>query len=363
MTDVEVGAPLGRRNRLGTALVCFVAFAPLAVLGITASRLDPAVELGLSRQADARLVGAVAYRPESLLNVTVSPTWGEPSEVLSPSESGTVTAVEMETGVAIVEGDVLYRVDAKIRRAHGGEPFYRPIGPGVSGPDVQILREFLVSAGFLDPSEIDGETFSASMRSAVRSMSEESSRFRTTWFDPNWTVWIPANFEVPIEIELQKGLQIAAGQRIAIAEAPLKTVRVAKETGEPILPDTAGLWTVVAGTEFLDGLTLPFPSESELAALASIFRAMPDRTSSLNLRLNRSDGPGGYLVPSTAIRTRADGTVCIVTASGSNDFQATAIDIAEGGPSGSVFVAAGLEGNEMVVENLGMVESLDDLCL
>ncbi|MEN8040689.1 MAG: peptidoglycan-binding domain-containing protein [Actinomycetota bacterium] len=80
---------------------------------------------------------------------------------------GTVTSIDVEAGVSVSPGDVLYTVGLRpVMVAEGAVPSFRDLSYRSDGPDVAQLQELLAVGGFFED-EIDG-VFGRSTRAAVK---------------------------------------------------------------------------------------------------------------------------------------------------------------------------------------------------
>ena len=79
---------------------------------------------------------------------SVTVTMLNPPAAVAPAWSGTVTATPGAVGAAVRQGDPLVEVDGvAVRAIVSAKPFYRPLVLGDSGPDVIALRSALRAVG------------------------------------------------------------------------------------------------------------------------------------------------------------------------------------------------------------------------
>jgi peptidoglycan hydrolase-like protein with peptidoglycan-binding domain len=85
--------------------------------------------------------------------------------------SGVVTTIDVEDGLEVDEGDVLFTVDLRpVVIAEGEVPAFRDLEPGMEGPDVAQLQHLLSELGYYG-GEVDGR-FGGDTAVAVRAWQE-----------------------------------------------------------------------------------------------------------------------------------------------------------------------------------------------
>ncbi|MDO5535227.1 MAG: peptidoglycan-binding domain-containing protein [Propionibacteriaceae bacterium] len=110
-------------------------------------------------------------------SIPVSVTVRRPVEVVAQNAlSGVVTQVNAGT---VEQGGVLYVVgETKVRALSGDRPFWRDLGPGVSGSDVSALQQGLMDLGYLAGGTPSGKYASAT-RAAVSAWQRDLGHPRT----------------------------------------------------------------------------------------------------------------------------------------------------------------------------------------
>ena len=132
---------------------------------------------------------------------------------------GVVTAVLVRPGAVVRTGSRLVEVDGVARlAAHTSRPFYRPLGRGDRGADVDALTSLLGQLG-LRPHQARPHVFDAGIASAVRRLAVSIGAASDGTFDPAWVVWLPAPQLVVSAVHAEAGAPVAA------AGQPLRDVR------------------------------------------------------------------------------------------------------------------------------------------
>ncbi|MDR1189593.1 MAG: hypothetical protein LBK95_19440 [Bifidobacteriaceae bacterium] len=244
MTDT---ASLPRRPRqagfraseaVAAATLLVLAAVPLGAAIWIASLDDP-----LSQAANA--VEAVYGYPDATTlagktEAVLALEWAPGPDVVAPSWQGTITALEVDPGDTLTNGQAVLRVDGLPRLGLvTGQPFWRSLGPDDTGADVRMLHDALASLGI---SAGAGEAWSAATTRGVRELQTDRLGIRkeglVDGFDPSWVVWLP-------EADLRVGtIEAAIGSPAPAAGEPVLT-------GEQVLI-SAGLQDLQGNALFLD---------------------------------------------------------------------------------------------------------------
>ena len=153
----------GRRIAIGSGAVLAAAFAGLAVWA--SQGVQPA-----DAETDPSTAPETAAVEQRTLTVVeeLSGTVGHGEErPIGAGAPGTLTA-SPEVGTLVERGDTLFEVNGEpVKLLYGEMPAWRPLGKGVSGPDVEQLESNLVELGYGgDTLEVD-ETWDAETTVAV----------------------------------------------------------------------------------------------------------------------------------------------------------------------------------------------------
>jgi hypothetical protein len=308
-----------------------------AVLALVVALVAPALGLAI----------AVWLVPDSLLSVTpktvpltvpvtaVTDTEAQPivgdldwvsgTSLVAPNWTGTVTAVEAKSGSTIRTGSAIATIDGtEAIVAFSPFPFYRSIGPGVTGPDVAALGAVLISLGIADVRVSD--TYDTALGDAINLLSQRLTGVAPaagsqSIFEPSWFVWLPAKQIRVKAVALVVG-EPAPAQGTTILTSPSQILSVT------ITPGTTAGGDIEPLPASARGYVVSFPG-SPPYRLNSSFTVTD---SSLLHSLDQLDQPsastvGGMLeladparfssVPSSAVVVDATGRTCVFVPAGS----------------------------------------------
>ncbi len=225
-------ALLGRLS--ATAVLIGILAAPsvalIWVLGTTSdelSELEPEVQAVVTLPSE---VVAVDRRP-----VIVEATFSEPSTVLSPGLSGTVTAVFVGEGSLLQHLTPILEIDGVTRVGVVSEsPFHRPLRYGSDGPDVLALEQMLSDSGFF--ADEPNERFNYTTKSAVKAFEDSIGVDKPTGeFYPHLVVWLPQPDTTLVSFTPRMGAPgPGIGEPIGASEHPLVSVRLLDVAGVPV---------------------------------------------------------------------------------------------------------------------------------
>ncbi len=163
-------------------------------------------------------------------------------------------------GTVLTEGAVTLTVSGRpVFLLCGGQPFYRDLGPGVHGPDVELLEHSLERLG-LSPGAVDGR-YDQATGQAVAAL------YRGAGFEPLTATTAQLTAIQPVEANLVAGSSASGGVQFAADEAvvvPTPEVRVSEATAALGAAPEGPLLTVTDSQVAIDGsLTL---DEAQLVA-------------------------------------------------------------------------------------------------
>lgn len=314
-------------------------------------------------------------------SVTAVFTVTEPQEALLPID-GLVTAVHISAGQPLTSTTAVISVDGAVLKAHvDDQPFYRDIGTGTSGTDLERLRNFLELNGIsstLGP----GSSFSPSLGKAVREYQRINGFPQDGIFRPTYVVFVPPTMSEVQSVLVTVGALVATGD--PVLAGPAQPVSLALSADSPLkLAGKEGPFALVVLDEDVPLSSLN-PSPDDVARL---YRALVDATghggpsldtegstqtfASVMLRLPSAQTRG--TVPNTAVYTAPSGSQCVfllpkeetTTASPSvGDATAELIDHAEpvDGEIGLASVQAELVGRSVVRAPETLPDSLVKTC-
>jgi hypothetical protein len=291
----------------------------------------------------AGLVSIVAFVPDSLPSVTPSPTaitmpvqltqdsraqsvqaslrWRTGSSLRAPNWSGLVTAIDIRRGSRITSGTPIVTINGIERIAlASAQPFYRQIGPGISGSDVEALRTALSRLGLGAGS---GATYDADLRSAIQRLEARLSGISASKtsgvFDPSWVIFLPEASVTAASVYLQLGtIPPAAGQVITTGPRTLMPFQLSASSsqGVPVsLPSSSRGYVLVLG----NGTVIPVAkgfTVSQPSALARVASAIGVGSASLRGAVRLASPESLAAVPSTAVVSDASGKYCVFVPDG-----------------------------------------------
>ena len=163
------------------------------------------------------------------------------------SAAGVVTSIEVEPGVEVGPGDVLYTVDLRpVVAAEGQVPMFRNLSLRSRGPDVVQLQALLTDAGFYS-GELDG-SFGSTTRSAVNNWQGSLGQEETGIVFASDIVFMP---DLPAEIVLSADTVV--GARLSGGEETVLRVPASPSFRIPIAPEQASLVPLTANVDIVFG--------------------------------------------------------------------------------------------------------------
>lgn len=318
----SVGRPAGVRTALLVLLVIVLASA--GVFWLLQRWPDTGAALTTPVAPVVMTVGAGATETDAPVTVTVSTA--RPAPLVAPAISGVVTAVSLGPGDVLGQGDPVFEVDGRpVRAASTSKPFYRVIVPGDTGGDVTALRTLLRNVG------VDVAAAGAAdgvLRTAVGSWL--GSQPDGVVFDPAGVIWLPTAGLVVDTVAVTVGAPAPGAGASVVTFAPV--VESATVPASGFAADATGFTVAVAGrsipVEKSGALTLSKEDARVLAATAAT--APPGTmgggavaggviTGDITGTLTTAWASEVVTIPTSAIVTRQDGTLCVVIADGAAD--------------------------------------------
>jgi hypothetical protein len=225
----ESGVVMKRRSWLSYTLVgaSSAAAAVIAVLGATV--VAPPPSLSPAGEATSAAVAMTEYRDERTVAAEIEAA--QPVEA-SVGLAGTVTSSVCAAGGGIESGHVVASLNGRpVLGLHSAVPFYRDIGPGVSGADVDALRMQLKATGF-DLQEKGG--YGADLRAAILKIQTDLAlKNRDGILHQDETVWLPADSVRVKSCNALLGSQYAPGSPFITIVGSVSSLRVVFPPGQP----------------------------------------------------------------------------------------------------------------------------------
>ncbi|MFJ6156141.1 hypothetical protein ACIQF8_09535 [Pseudarthrobacter sp. NPDC092184] len=206
------------------------AAAALAVLGATA--LVPPATLSEAAEARSAAVTLTQFRDERIAAAEI-----EAAQPVAATLgiSGTVTASECVPGAEIASGKIVASVSGRpVLGLHIDVPFYRDIGPGTEGPDVNALRAQLSAMKY----EVAGEgAYAADLRAAILKLqSDLALENRDGVLHQEDILWLPDNSVRVQSCDALLGSQYSAGSTFITTAGTLQSLRVVFPTSQAPAP-------------------------------------------------------------------------------------------------------------------------------
>lgn len=203
------------------------AAAVIAVIGATA--LAPPPSLSPAGEATSAAVVMTEYRDERTVAAEVEAA--QPVEAVV-GIAGTVTSSACAAGGGIESGHVVASLNGRpVLGLHSAVPFYRDIGPGVAGSDVDALRVQLKAMGF-DVQEKG--PYGADLRAAVLKVQTDLAlKNRDGILHQDETLWLPADSVRVKSCNALLGSQYAPGSPFMTIVGSVSSLRVVFPQGQP----------------------------------------------------------------------------------------------------------------------------------
>lgn len=254
----------------------------------------------------------------------------ESGPTITAPVSGVITTLNLPGDGLLASGDIVYTLDLMPVVAIDGQiPAFRSLSLGTSGDDVTQLQDYLKSERFLQD-DADG-VYGASTEDAVRTWQAANGMARDGVVDLGEIVFAPLPARAYLADQIYIGTHVSAGSPILNTVVGAPSFSIVSQSDSITTDVIEGLEVQViidsftmrgtTGTAFseLNGTTripivlssgaesctsdcmvaLPIPGPVELTA-SVIFE--PERT--------------GPLLPTSALRTRADGSIVVHLADG-----------------------------------------------
>lgn len=348
----SVGRPAG--VRAAAVLLAVIVLASVGALWLLQRWPDTGSTLTTPIAPVVMTVPAGATETDAPVTVTVRAT--RPASLVAPDLSGVVTAVDVGPGDILSQGDPVLEVDGRpVWAAATPKPFYRVIALGDDGEDVAELRKLLRDAG---------------VDVAVSGAADEALRTAVgTWlgpqpddvaFDPSGVIWMPNTGLAVDAIAVTVGAPAPGPGTPVVMFAPV--VESATVPPSALAAGATGFTVAVAGRSIpadkSGALTLSEEDARVLASTTATTPSGPMGGSPAADDVINSDVPGTMTttwayevvtITTSAIVTRQDGTLCVVTADGAMHGAVTITVAASKTDSGTSQVLGLAAGTSLVV--------------
>lgn len=194
------------------------------------------------------------------------------------------------------------------------------------GSDVAALNDLLAAQQL---PHTPGEDFTAETADGVREFSESIGATETTFFDPNWVVFLPAPQVLVAESEIWVGAPVPAPGSVLFTGAPplaqallVRAASVAPDTadtadGGSSAPTDPGEIVVAPeqATLYVGEVAVELDPARDRVAPGALERleglSQPD-SSLVTGQLRIPPGPDEFVVPAAAVFVSADGQTCVL---------------------------------------------------
>jgi hypothetical protein len=293
-------------------------------------------------------------RDTQRVNVLIE--WDQPVALRAPRWAGLVTAVYVEPGMEITQGQRVVAIDGVDRVAFARPaPFHRTLASEAEGPDVALLHDLLLTLGLIEALPADPEFFSFATALAVESLNVTLGAGPSMVFDPSVVIWMPfAPFPVA-EADLEVGVSAPAADS-TIATGPMTLVGARLESSDPTRPLTFEPETdyvlVRSNARVAVDTATSAVRDADLGALAALVEPLAERT---DATVERETTLRALAIPAPAVMTNASGALCVWVIEGAANgargaYRATPVVLA-GSRSGVTDVVAGLSPGDQMLAN------------
>lgn len=266
---------------------------------------------------------------EESVPLRINAVW-EPAGMENNQSAGTVTSIDIESGVLVASGDVLYSVDLRpVFAAVGGTPSFRALALGIKGQDVVQLQNHLRESGHFH-ALADGD-FGTVTQDAVRRWQRSNGQPDDGMVLPGDVLYfdqLPAHVTLATEAP-RVGEKVSGGEPMMQALSPrpsFSAPTTASQSG--MMPDDTvvtvespvGEWIgrIASRTWEDDGSVRLHVEGNEDGSLCGDQCATLSTTSPSQLKARAITVPRaeGVLIPSVAIMSTASGDTAVVDRTG-----------------------------------------------
>lgn len=283
-------------------------------------------------------------------------TRSDPVTVVAPAWSGTVRRVSVAVGQSLASGDVVAEIDGITRLAwHTPAPFYRPLAQRDTGDDVAALNSILRTRGLTAG---PGNNFTWQTRQGVIQLGRELGIANNRGvFDPGLIVYLPRPGLTVTEVQLRVGQPAPGLGSAVVTTAPEVTSVLLAPPGMSMssTDDTSATETSPGLVAAPDETLLLGETELSLAesrdrldasGIAHVAGVVSDERDVVIAQLRRALPDGSVRIPSAAVHTAPDGTMCVVV--GTPDSSSIMPVSVLGGLAGETLVTGGVNPGDQV---------------
>lgn len=291
------------------------------------------------------------FSVDATLAVKLTPV----SDLIAPSQTGTVTSIEMAPGMELSNGSRLYSVDDRQVVAYVDDGvFFRELSKGDKGDDVALMQTVLNSLLPERAVWVDGDFGDGTELLVKKWESQQGVAQPTGTFSPAWFVRLPAPSYTVDQVKIRAGQPVpAAGEPLAtgLSLPTAATVTPANDEGAPVgdyvftfegksvaLSLTEDGWVVADLDQAAH--TTSRPTEGDTATVEG------------NLRL--AEPESGMAVPAAALISDGVNT-CVAVQRNTNEFTKAPVSVLDGLVDGSVVIDGDIAIGDIVLLNPGEI--------
>lgn len=267
---------------------------------------------------------------------------GSEREVASQT-SGVVTELNVAAGEPVATGTRVFAVDgAPVIAYVGPYPLYRDIAKGMTGEDVRMAQELLVSTGYLDAA--DGTAGTATRKAIIAFNADHGHGKDNEVLSAASLLWVPEGATTPKLVKIERGDMLASGAAVWTSTRADDLVRV-----DAPASDVERSLTIADATVVLPAGETTVSTSSDVAVLKPAFGT--NSSTVANLRDAQSIPVGA--IPSAAVVTDSSGKMCYFAGT---DEAPLALHLSEGS-FGMVYVEASQVGLPVLLNPYDVMDS------
>ena len=311
-------------------IACLALLVPLLTGGVLAAVALFQVPLrsAIADQPVIAEVTAAQHHQEQPVPLTFVPAGRQP---LRSQARGMVTALMVEPGASVAQGQEVLRIDARpVFALVAPAPLHEEVTAQTQGENADVVRQFLSALGHLS-SDVEGP---GSVAAAIVSFNQATGRSGEV-FHPSSVIWIPES-AVIADVTVHIGDVVAPQDEILTATVDADRIRVGSDPVEENRRITLGAVTVSLPAGQND-----VTADEDVAALKEAMGEATSQTGFLSVSTPQLVGT----IPASAVVTDAQGRSCFFPGVSESAMPLTAV----AGTFGMVQVPADLIGSPVLV--------------
>lgn len=251
-----------------------------------------------------------------------------PATELRVFSEGMITALNLTSGDVPESGEILLYIDGAPKVAYrAAVPFFRDLGIGDQGADVQTLISMLVAQGYLTDRDYNS-TVTWEVRQAIIEMNSALGIIDCTYFRYSDFIFVPAISGEITEIQFTVGEIISSSDSVALAKGNLQSISITDTEGANLsnnFPESTKLaLTDLINTIEIDSLEIKGAAAEDLLSFvldSSAHQevktdALETDTRYVGLSILTVDPESVAVIPSTAVGVDSSGNSCLAMMDG-----------------------------------------------